>query len=207
MLAALLLAGILAAPVGSALLFLPTRPRASHSGAWPEIRRLALAAAATLLLAAVVAAALFLLGVSRPHLVAGAAGLAVASAVWLPATRRWTARAHLCWATSVFLFIIYLTFALDWTLTSHLGTASAAGGVLLWLLEVVAAVLSCAYLWEICDALGTERWRRRIIPGLAAARRRSRPADGEPARARAQRAARHGHRHAARAAAPGLPAV
>jgi len=130
------------------------------------MRRLALAAGGTLLLAAVVAAALFLLGVSRPHLVAGAAGLAAASAVWLPATRRWTARAHLCWATSVFLFIIYLTFALDWTLTSHLGTASAAGGVLLWLLEVVAAVLSCAYLWEICDALGTERWRRRIVPGL-----------------------------------------
>jgi len=166
MLAALLLAGILAAPVGTALLFLPTRPRASRSGAWPEIRRLALAVAGTLLLAAVVAAALFLLGVSRPHLVAGAAGLAVASAIWLPATRRWTARAHLCWATSVFLFITYLTFALDWTLTSHLGTASTAGGVLLWLFEVVAAVLSCAYLWEICDALGTERWRRRIIPGL-----------------------------------------
>ncbi len=166
MLAALLLAGILAAPVGSALLFLPTRLRASSSGPWPEIRRLIQTVAGTLLLAAVVAAALFLLGVSRPHLVAGAVGLSVASAVWLPATRRWTARAHLCWASSVFLFVTYLTFALDWTLISHLGTASTAGGILLWLFEVVAAVLSCAYLWEICDALGTERWRRRIIPGL-----------------------------------------
>src|SRR5207248_9788992 len=38
------------------------------------------------------------------------------------------------------------------------------GGVLLWLVEVFAALLSCAYLWEICDALGTEHWRRRITP-------------------------------------------
>ena len=36
------------------------------------------------------------------------------------------------------------------------------GGVLLWLLEVFAALLSCAYLWELCDALGTQHWRRRI---------------------------------------------
>ncbi len=166
MLAALLLAAILAAPIGSALLFLPTRPRARTTGAWPEIRRLLLAVTGTILLAAAVGTALWLLGVSRPRLVAGAVGVTVASAVWLPATRRWTARAHLCWATSVFLFIVYLTFALDWTLTSHLGTASTAGGVLLWLFEVVAALLACAYLWEICDALGTERWRRRIVPGL-----------------------------------------
>ena len=33
---------------------------------------------------------------------------------------------------------------------------------MLWLLELFAAVLACAYLWELCDALGTERWRRRI---------------------------------------------
>jgi len=31
-------------------------------------------------------------------------------------------------------------------------------------LEIFAAVLTCAYLWEICDALGTEYWRRRITP-------------------------------------------
>ena len=36
--------------------------------------------------------------------------------------------------------------------------------MLLWLLEVFAAVLCCAYLWEICDALGTEHWQRRITP-------------------------------------------
>ncbi len=162
MLAALLLAGILAAPAGSALLFLPARKHARTSGAWPEIRRLGLAVAGTVVLAAAVAGALRLLNVSVHNLVAGVAGLVLASAVWLPLTRRWQARAHLAWATSVFLFVVYLTFALEWTLTSHLGTASTAGGVLLWAFEVAAAVLSCAYLWEICEALGTERWRRRM---------------------------------------------
>jgi glycosyltransferase involved in cell wall biosynthesis len=68
----------------------------------------------------------------------------------------------LCWSSSVFLFVVYLVFALRWTFESDLGPASTVGGVLLWLLEVFAALLSCAYLWEICDALGTERWRRRI---------------------------------------------
>ena len=90
--------------------------------------------------------------------------MAFASLVWRPVTRRWSARAHVCWASSVFLFVVFLTYALDWTLSSHLGAASTAGGVLLWMLEVGAAILTCAYLWEICDALGTEHWRRRITP-------------------------------------------
>src|SRR6202035_1981271 len=99
-----------------------------------------------------------------PNLIAGAAAVVFASLIWMPATRRWSARAHVCWASSVFLFAVYLTYALDWTLTSNLGPVSTAGGVLLWVLETFAAVLTCAYLWEICDALGTEHWRRRITP-------------------------------------------
>src|SRR5258705_190659 len=47
-----------------------------------------------------------------------------------------------------------------WTFARDLGVFSTAGGVLLWLLDVVAAVLACAYLWELCDALGTEHGRR-----------------------------------------------
>jgi predicted secreted protein len=35
----------------------------------------------------------------------------------------------------------------------------------LWLLEIVAAVMAAAYLWELCDALGTEHWRRRVTAG------------------------------------------
>src|SRR6185437_15716651 len=97
-----------------------------------------------------------------------AAGLVVASLVWLPLTRRWNARGHLCWASSIFLFVVYLAYVLDWTFASHLGVAGTVGGVLLWLFELVAAVMACAYLWEICDALGTEDWRRRVPAAVPA---------------------------------------
>jgi cellulose synthase/poly-beta-1,6-N-acetylglucosamine synthase-like glycosyltransferase len=118
----------------------------------------------TVVLAAAVAVILRLLGASQHNLVAGVAGVVFASLIWMPVTRRWSARAHMCWASSVFLFVVFLTYALEWTFDSHLGLASTVGGVLLWLLEVFAAVLCCAYLWEICDALGTEHWERRITP-------------------------------------------
>jgi glycosyltransferase involved in cell wall biosynthesis len=166
MLAALLLAGIIAAPLGSAALFTPAMHRARSVGVWPATRRLTFAVAGTAVLAAAVAGALRLMRVSEHNLLAGAAGLIVASLVWLPVTRRWNARAHLCWSSSVFLFVVYLTFALDWTFASNLGVAGTAGGVLLWVLEVAAALLACAYLWEICDALGTERWRRRVTSAV-----------------------------------------
>jgi cellulose synthase/poly-beta-1,6-N-acetylglucosamine synthase-like glycosyltransferase len=164
MLAALLLAGIVAAPLGSIALLLPVRTRAATPGTWSATRRFLWAVIGTVVLAVLVAGILKLLGVTQHNLILAIAGVAFASAVWLPATRRWTARAHLCWASSVFLFVVYLAYALDWTINSHLGPASTAGGLLLWLFELFAAIMSCAYLWEICDALGTEQWRRRITP-------------------------------------------
>jgi len=162
MLAALLLAGIVAAPLGSIALLLPLRARRGRPGAWSTTRRFLLALIGTVVLIALVAGVLELLGLTEHRLIVGIAGVAFASLVWLPATRQWSARAHLCWASSVFLFVVYLAYALDWTFASHLGPASTAGGVLLWVFELLAAVMSCAYLWEICDALGTEHWRRRI---------------------------------------------
>ena len=162
MLAALLLAGIVAAPLGSAGLFVRTRSRTRAAGAWAASRRFVLALIGTAVLAAAAGGVLRLVHATEHNLVAGVAGLLIASLIWLPVTRRWSARAHLCWSSSVFLFVVYLVFALRWTFESHLGPASTAGGVLLWVLEVFAALLSCAYLWEICDALGTEDWRRRI---------------------------------------------
>ena len=162
MLVTLLLAGIVAAPLGSASMFVPTTRRLRGAGVWPSTRRLVLALAGTVVLAAIVAGVLRLLKVSEHNLVTGVAGLIIASLIWLPVTRRWSARAHLCWASTVFLFVVYLIFALEWTLESNLGPASTVGGVLLWVFEVFAAILSCAYLWEICDALGTENWRRRL---------------------------------------------
>jgi cellulose synthase/poly-beta-1,6-N-acetylglucosamine synthase-like glycosyltransferase len=162
MIESLLLAGLVAAPLGSAGLFLRARRRRRTAGFWPSARRLTLAVVGTCILAAIAAGALRLIGVSQHNLIAAVAGLVFASLVWLPVTRRWNARAHLCWASSVFLFVVYLTFALEWTFASHLGGANTAGGVVLWVFEVFAALLTCAYLWEICDALGTEHWRRRV---------------------------------------------
>jgi hypothetical protein len=162
MLEALLLAGMIAAPLGSIALLMPVPTRTGKPGTWSATRRFLLAVIGTVILAVLVAGVLKLLGVSQHNLILGIAGVAFASVVWLPATRQWSARAHLCWATSVFLFVTYLAYALDWTITSNLGPGSTAGGLLLWLFELFAAVMSCAYLWEICDALGTEHWRRRI---------------------------------------------
>src|SRR5690242_8702644 len=163
MLQAMLLAGLVAAPLGSLALFVPIRRHARPAGTWSAIRRLVLAVLGTVVLAAAVVVTLRLLSASRHNLIAGVAAVVFASLVWMPVTKRWSARAHLCWASTVFLFVVFLIYALEWTFDSHLGPASTAG-VLLWLLEVFAAVLSCAYLWEICDALGTEHWRRRITP-------------------------------------------
>ena len=46
-----------------------------------------------------------------------------------------------------------------------LGVFGTAGGLFLWVLELFAAILGCAYLWELCDALGREAWLRRIRDG------------------------------------------
>ena len=54
MLQALLLAGIIAAPLGSAALFLPGRgPGLRGAGVWPAVRRFVLAILGTAVLAAV----------------------------------------------------------------------------------------------------------------------------------------------------------
>jgi hypothetical protein len=164
MLAALLLAGLVAAPLGSASLFMPAKRRLRAAGAWPAIRRFTLAVVGTAVLAAAVAGVLKLAHVSQHNFVVGVAGVVIASLIWMPVTRRWNARAHLCWASSIFLFVTYLVFAFEWTFASHLGVASTIGALLLWLFEVFAAIMACAYLWEICDALGTEHWMRRVTP-------------------------------------------
>jgi glycosyltransferase involved in cell wall biosynthesis len=164
MLTTMLLTGILAGSLGFAGLVMPAKRQVCAAGKWPALRRLMLAVAATTALAAVVAVLLGLLGVSRHDRTADIAGVAFASLAWLPATRRWSARAHLCWASSVFVGAVYLACALGWTFARRSGVAAAAGGVLLWVLELFAALLSCAYLWEVCEALGTQHWRRRLPP-------------------------------------------
>jgi cellulose synthase/poly-beta-1,6-N-acetylglucosamine synthase-like glycosyltransferase len=166
MFAAFLLAGLVAAGVSTVVLLTPigTGNGRAH-GWWPWSRRLLFALVAT---AAVVAVVLVALSVTRHNLVASLVALTVVSLAWLPFTRRWSARAHICWAATVFLFIAYLVFMLDWTFGSGMPLTSEIGGVVLWVLEVFAALLGTAYLWELCDALGSEHWRRRVERGAPA---------------------------------------
>jgi cellulose synthase/poly-beta-1,6-N-acetylglucosamine synthase-like glycosyltransferase len=170
MLETLLLAGMVAAPLSFTGLVIPVKRHAcAAAGRWPAIRRLVLAVAATTAVAVAVAVSLGLFGISRHDRDAGIACVVFANLAWLPVTGTWMARARLCWASSIFLVTVYLTAALGWTFTSGSGAASMIGGVLLWVFELFAAVLSCAYLWEICEALGTQHWRRRPAPEAPAA--------------------------------------
>ena len=81
----------------------------------------------TAILVAALAAGLGLLGVTSRNVEVAAAGLALASVAWLPVTRRWGSRGHLCWAATTYLFVAYLAFMLWWTFASHLGIAGTAG--------------------------------------------------------------------------------
>jgi glycosyltransferase involved in cell wall biosynthesis len=165
MLSALLLAGLFAAPISTVALFLPGLSRTRRHEEWWRITgRTLLSLIWTAAVVAAVAGILSLLGVTSRNLTAAGAALAVASVVWLPATRRWGPRAHMCWAATTYVFAAYLAFMLWWTFASDLGLAGTAGGLLLWALELVAAFLGCAYLWELCDALGRVSWARRVGP-------------------------------------------
>src|SRR5689334_23396273 len=112
MLQAMLLAALVAAPLGSLALFVPIRRHARPAGTWSAIRRLVLAVLGTVVLAAAVVVTLRLLSASRHNLIAGVAAVVFASLVWMPVTKRWSARAHLCWASTVFLFVVFLIYAL-----------------------------------------------------------------------------------------------
>ncbi len=169
LLSALLLAGLFAAPLATVALFIEPPWRGPAAGAWATTRRLLLAAIGTAVLALVVAGLLAALGGTLRNDIAGGAGLLLASVLWLPFTRRWSARAHLCWSATTFLFVVYLAFMIWWTFVSNLGTAGTAGGILLWLLELLAAFLGGAYMWELCDALGRESWTRRVHEGVPTA--------------------------------------
>ncbi|MGH9123410.1 MAG: glycosyltransferase family 2 protein [Acidimicrobiales bacterium] len=162
MIAAIFLAALVAAPVSTLSLFTrrPTRPRVETGPRYAA--RLSRTLVATVILAAAVGAGLALVHLDRTNLVAAMAGLVVASLLWMPFTRRWGALGHLCWSTSTLLLGAYLVFMLQWTVTSHLGAAGTVGGLLLLLLEAWAAVLGCAYMWELCDTLGREVWMRRV---------------------------------------------
>ena len=200
MLAALLLAGLVAAPVTSAALFVPVRPRRRVAGTWPATRRLVLALLGTVLLAAVVGGGPRRArrdpdqrdrrdrrpGRDEPAVAAGDPALERARA---PVLGR---RACSCSSS-------YLAFMLcSGPSTSGLGGFGTTGGVLLWLLEAVRRVAGLRVpVGALRRARHASSWRRRITRDDAAGRcRAERPAVREPARAGAQRAAGDGDRDA-----------
>ena len=165
-----MLRGVLIAALSSALiasvglLVMPARP--GPGGALRWTRRLVLALLGTAVLAAAGAAATWWWTDDRRTALVAGCGVVGASLIWLPLTRRWNARAHLCWSTNTLLYVAYLVFMLDWTLRSPLGWAGLVGALMLWVLEVFAGLLGVAYLWELCDALGREHWQRRSRAGI-----------------------------------------
>src|SRR5262249_53818545 len=128
--------------MGTAALLIGSGHPKRTTGAWPATRRFAAAIVGTAVLAALVGVAMRLLGVTEHNTIAGVIGLAAGSLIWLPVTRRWNARGHLCWATSIFLFVVYLDYVLQWTFNSHLGPASQAGGLVLWLFGLLARTIA-----------------------------------------------------------------
>jgi cellulose synthase/poly-beta-1,6-N-acetylglucosamine synthase-like glycosyltransferase len=168
MLSALLLAGLFAAPIATMMLFVQPPFRGRDFGAWPWARRFVFAIIGSAAVAVIAAGLLVAIGSTRHNAIAGGIGVVLASLLWLPFTRRWSARAHICWSATTYLFGVYLVFMMWWTFVSQLGTAGTIGGLILWLLELLAAFLGCAYLWELCDALGRETWERRVRSGVPA---------------------------------------
>ncbi len=165
MLSSLLLAALFAAPISTVVLFLPGAAGRHDDTAWRFLGRTALSLASTrwYWIAVVVAGISELIGVTGGHIEAAAIGLGIASALWLPFNAA-LGRARPCLLGCDHLSVRRLPgiHEIWWTLVSHLGAAGTVGGLFLWLLEVVAAVLGCAYLWELCDTLGRATWVRRI---------------------------------------------
>lgn len=176
MLAALLLGSILAAPIVTFAVFVRPRSRGNPVGALATARRLANSLLGAAVLAIIVYFALRGLGATRRNADAAAVAIVVSVAAFLPITARWYGRARVCWGVAVLLSATYLAFMLRWTFESGLSPVGVAGGLVLWTLELIAAVLSLAYLWEMCDALGSAVWRRRIRQGA----RQPRPAGEMP---------------------------
>ncbi|HEY0472541.1 MAG TPA: glycosyltransferase family 2 protein [Kribbella sp.] len=163
MLAALLLAGLFVAPISSLAMFVPLPTRWPVATAWAYSRRLVSAVIATVVLAAIGYGLSVLVGTTPQRALLAAIVVVAFSVVLLPVTPRWNGRARVCWSASTYLYVAYLVFIIHWTFVSHLGVVNTIGGVILWVLEVLAGLLAGAYLWELCDALGTQYWRRRVI--------------------------------------------
>lgn len=167
MLAPIVVTSLVAAVIATAGLFVPTPRRVA--GVAAGVPRVISVLTGTVLLAVAGAATTVLVGYPWRTAATGAAVLLVASAGWLPVTRRWSARAHLCWAMDVTLFPAYLAFMGGWILTSPLGLAGRSGAFLLLVLEALTALVAAAHLWDLCDEEGRDHGADDEAAGLSPA--------------------------------------
>jgi cellulose synthase/poly-beta-1,6-N-acetylglucosamine synthase-like glycosyltransferase len=112
--------------------------------------------------AALGAALLVFLSVPVRTITMVAALLAIGSAVWLGKTARWSVIGHMAWSATVTAGAAFLAYTAVWTFRAGLGPIGVTGGILLWLLEAAAYLLSLAFLWEMVDAVASRRWDRRL---------------------------------------------
>ena len=120
----------------------------------------------TVVLAAAVAGVLRLLGASQHNLIAAIAGVVFASLIWLPVTRRWIARAHLCLGLDR-VPVRRLPGRTRWTgrLDSHLGAASTVGGAAaVGVRGLRRAAVPAPTCGRSATRSGTEHWRQADHP-------------------------------------------
>jgi cellulose synthase/poly-beta-1,6-N-acetylglucosamine synthase-like glycosyltransferase len=136
---------------------------------WANFKRAAMRVTALFggaIVAAIGVAALIALRAAPQVVVVSAVVLGAADLLWLPLSRRWDTRGHVVWFTTTTFSMAYLGYVLVVTFQSGLGPLGLIGGLILWLIEASAFLLSFAYLWEIVDVLARRDWRRRIPEGV-----------------------------------------
>jgi cellulose synthase/poly-beta-1,6-N-acetylglucosamine synthase-like glycosyltransferase len=89
-------------------------------------------------------------------------GLSIAA--WLPATHDWATRGTVTWALTVDVSLIYLAAMALWTFWETSVWWGTLSSLVLWLVEIFAAVLGLAYVWEFVDVLTRRRWPASVDP-------------------------------------------
>jgi len=89
---------------------------------------------------------------------------ALSIAAWLPATRDWATRGTVTWALTADVSLIYLAAMALWTFWETSVWWGTLSSFVLWLVEIFAAVLGLAYVWEFVDVLTRRRWPASVDP-------------------------------------------
>lgn len=89
---------------------------------------------------------------------------AISVAIWLPATHDWSTRGTVTWALTFDVALIYLVAMGTWTFAGTSVWWGFASSLALLVLELFAAILGLAYVWEFVDVLTRRRWPASVDP-------------------------------------------